>query len=324
MHAFSAWSGAWSWPCGFRWMLMALDRPAVALQVGHRLGGRPVGVGQVPAVGTRGIGQVPVVRAAAGREHHRHRAVELQQQGRELGHRLAAGRIGIGPEDHRPLGQRSPVHGLQRLAAAAPADHHQIREQQCRGIGGLLAFCDQHLTPGMALQLRQPVERPGGGPVGAEGIAAGGEMPAAIQPGALHKQLAGPARPAAGQGAAPRTGAGPGRCGSTTGRWHGPAPVLGPCWGAARGCALAGSRPAWKVWIGSASSRWQAAVVAGWAWPQLPAGPGGPRPGGRRSRNPSRSHASAGRGHCRRRRCGPCRRTGCRTSRRRPSSWSQR
>ena len=40
---------------GIRWMLRALDLPAVAHQVGHRLGRRPVGVSQVPAVGAGGI-----------------------------------------------------------------------------------------------------------------------------------------------------------------------------------------------------------------------------------------------------------------------------
>ena len=134
--------------------LRQLHRAAVALQVGLGFCSTPGGIGQIPARRTRRIHQVPVLLRAAGRQHHGHMAAELQQQGREPRHRLAATGIGIGPEADGTASQGTPIHAGDGLAATAPAHHHVIGKQCHGGIGRLLPLGDQHRSPEVALQLR--------------------------------------------------------------------------------------------------------------------------------------------------------------------------
>ena len=135
-------------------LLRQLHRAAVALQVGLSFCSTPGGIGQIPARRTRRIHQVPVLLRAAGRQHHGHMAAELQQQGREPRHRLAATGIGIGPEADGTASQGTPIHAGDGLAATAPAHHHVIGKQRHGGIGRLLPLGDQHRSPEVALQLR--------------------------------------------------------------------------------------------------------------------------------------------------------------------------
>ena len=117
------------------------------------------------------------------------------QQGGQALHRFHPGRIGIGPERHRTAGQRRPVRLGDRLGAIDPAEHHVLREQTGSRIGSALTFHHQDRGLWTLQQIRQSVERPGGGPVAGEGIAAAGAMPVPIQPDAMQEGLAAAAQP---------------------------------------------------------------------------------------------------------------------------------
>ena len=137
-----------------------------------------------------GIGQIPALRQFGRRVHQLHAAALLPQQSSQPRHGLAARRVGIGPERHRPTRQRLPVGLGDGVGAVGPADHNLLREQQRGCIGRALTFHYQHRCLGAFAQARQAIERPGCQPFAGEGIAAAGPMPAAIEPHAMQKSLA--------------------------------------------------------------------------------------------------------------------------------------
>ena len=93
-----------------------------------------------------GIREIPAGRQVRGRVHHRDAAAERQQAAGQLGHRLAAHLIGIGPQQHLAASKRLPAALVERLAAAGPGAAGMAGEQPHRGIGGLLPLGHQHRT----------------------------------------------------------------------------------------------------------------------------------------------------------------------------------
>ncbi len=124
------------------------------LQVFGRLGGAPVGIGQIPTLGQIGW-----------RFHQLQPAALLGEQSGQPRHRLAARCIGIGPERHRSPRQRTPVGLGDGVGAVDPADHHLLREESRRGIGCALTLHHQHRSVGTLAQARQAVEGPGRRPL---------------------------------------------------------------------------------------------------------------------------------------------------------------
>ena len=169
--------GSW---CGSRGALVRLRQ---ALQF-HR------GALRCPAIASR-IAQVPFRRHPLWRSDHGHGAAQALQVLRQPGHHRPAIAIVVGPERDGAACQRLPVSVPGPLGAMAPADDRVIRKQQGRPVRGALTLDDQHRGLGGLQQLGQPVEGPWGRPLAAEGVAAAGAMPAAVQPGAVDEDFVG-------------------------------------------------------------------------------------------------------------------------------------
>jgi len=120
------------------------DYPQLRLPFRLRLSGPAEHAHDVEPALWRRIRQIPALGQVRRQVDDAHARRDALQGGADGFRGLAAGFVGIGPDRHLAALEVAPVGAVDGVAATLPRHRDVLGQQLGRGVGGLLAFDDEH------------------------------------------------------------------------------------------------------------------------------------------------------------------------------------